>query len=78
MTTPSPIDRIVELEKEVKALTRLVKEMAAREKVMATRLGLVARDHAQTAKSVKALNTAAQKTDAKISHVQSIAQRKNG
>lgn len=67
----TPLERVTELEKEVKALNRLVKEMLAREKLMATRLALVTRDHHVTAKNVKALDLAARKTDSKIAMVNS-------
>lgn len=73
----TPDERIAELEKEVKALTRLVREMAAREKVTTTRLKMVAQNAAATAKNVKALDTAARKADSKINHVQSLALRKS-
>jgi len=68
-TTQTPDDRIAELEKEVKSLTRLVREMAAREKVTVTRLKMVAQNAAATAKNVKALDTAARKTDSKLNQV---------
>jgi len=68
-TTQTPDDRIAELEKEVKSLTRLVREMAAREKVTVTRLKLVAQTATATAKNVKALDTAARKTDSKLNQV---------
>jgi len=71
----TPEERIAELEKEVKCLTRLVKEMAAREKVTTARLASVAREHASTAKDVKALDTAARKSDAKIAQVHASVQR---
>ena len=75
--TPQPIDRIIELEKEVKCLTRLIKEMAAREKVLTKRLQMVAQDGAQTNRALKAFDTMAQKVDAKINSVQSQVQRRS-
>lgn len=71
----TPEQRIEELEKEVKCLTRLVKEMAAREKVSAIRLAAVSRDHAQTAKNVKALDLAAKKSDSRLAQVHASVQR---
>lgn len=73
--TPNVIDRVAELEKEVKHLTRLVREMAAREKVLTSRLQMVARDHVQTVKSVKAHDVAFKKTDGKINQVHAQVQR---
>lgn len=67
--------RIKELEQEVKNLTRLVREMAAREKVLTKRLHLVAQDLATSQKAVKALDTAARKSDAKLAQVQGQVQR---
>jgi hypothetical protein len=72
----TPLERVAELEKEVKALNRLVKEMLAREKLMATRLAAVTRDHHATTKNVRALDLAARKTDAKIAQVNSRVQQR--
>lgn len=76
-STPQPIDRIIELEKEVKSLARLVKELVAKEKVTAKRLQMVAHDGSQTSKAVKALDSAAKKVDAKINSVHAQVQRRS-
>lgn len=71
MTTKTPEDdRIKELEKEVKSLTRLVKEMAAREKVLTLRLKMLGQDHATTMKKLKELDATARKIDARVTQVQ--------
>lgn len=74
--TLNPLERINELEKEVKGLTRLIREAKAREKVMAARLMLIAKDQKQTEKAVKELALIARKTDAKVSQVHSQVQSK--
>lgn len=56
MTTQTPDERIAELEKEVKCLTRLVKELVAKEKVYTKRLQMVAQDLQASKKSLKALD----------------------
>lgn len=71
----TPEQRIEELEQEVKCLTRLVKEMAAREKLNTGRLQAVSRDHAQTARQVKALDLAAKKSDSRLAQVHASVQR---
>ena len=74
-TEQTPDQRIAELEKEVKCLTRLVKEMVAKEKVYTKRLQMVAQDLHASQKQVKALDTAARKSDSKLALVQAQVQR---
>lgn len=76
--TPNPLEKIAELEKEIKSLTRLVREAAAREKLMATRLANLAKDHAATAKQLKELTVTTKKVDVKVDSVHSQVQRKKG
>ena len=67
--------RIEELELEVKSLTRLVRELAAKEKVYAKRLLSVAQDLKASEKRVRDLDLAARKSDAKIAQVGAQVQR---
>lgn len=67
--------RIEELELEVKCLARLVRELAAKEKVYAKRLLSVAQDLKASEKRVRDLDLAARKSDAKIAQVGAQVQR---
>lgn len=69
MTTVE-VDHVKELEQEVKNLSRLVREMAARERVMTARLQMVARESADSKKQIRELTVTAKKIDGRISQVQ--------
>lgn len=70
MTTVE-VDHVKELEQEVKNLSRLVREMAARERVMTARLQMVARESADSKKQIRELTVTAKKIDGRVSQVQS-------
>jgi hypothetical protein len=69
MTTVE-VDRVKELEQEVKNLSRLVREMAAREKLLTLRLQHLSKDHVTTMNKVKELDLTAKKMDGRITQVQ--------
>ena len=69
--TPNPAERINELEKEVKDLTRLAREAKAREKVTSTRLMLMAKDMKTMMTTIKDLQTKSKLTGVALAQVQS-------
>ena len=75
-TTTSQTDRTSELEKEVKSLTRLIREAAAREKVLSTQCRMLSKDHSIMQKELKDIVLQLQKNSAAVMKVSSQVQSK--
>lgn len=73
--TTTEVDKS-DLEKEVKSLTRLIREAAAREKVLTTHCKMLLKDQSLMQKELKEISMQLQKTSVALMQLSSQVQRK--
>ncbi len=73
--TTTEVDKS-DLEKEVKSLTRLIREAAAREKVLTTHCKMLLKDQSLMQKDLKEISMQLQKTSVALMQLSSQVQRK--
>jgi len=72
----TPMERLEILEKDVKDLKRLIKEMTVREQSLAARLTKALNENLKAQQKIRDLELVTRKTDARVTHV--VQSRKSG
>jgi len=65
----TPMERLEILEKDVKDLKRLIKEMTVREQSLAARLTKALNENLKAQQKIRDLELVTRKTDARVTHV---------